>query len=135
MEALGGPGRPAVTIAVNGNAWRSRVAAMRGMHLVGISAAHRAAAGIAEGDVVELEIVPDTAPREVAEPDDLAAALDGSPGARAAFARLPFGLRQKHVRDIAETRSAETRARRIARLVAALGGGDQATGSASSSAR
>lgn len=119
-HALGPQARPPVVITINGHSWRSRVTAMRGMRLIGISAAHRAAAGIAEGDVIEVDIVLDEAPREVAEPADLAEALDRAPGARAAFARLAFGLRQKHVRTIEEAKSADTRQRRIDRLIADL---------------
>ena len=122
MLALGPEARPPVAITINGHTWRSRVAAMRGLKLIGISAANRAAAGVNEGDTVEVELVLDTAPREVEEPADLAAALKASKSARAAFDALPFGLRQKHVRSIEEAKSPEVRARRIAKLVETLGG-------------
>jgi len=120
MQALGPKGRPPVTITINGHTWRSRVAAMRGQHLIGISAANRAAAGIKEGDIIEIDVEIDAAPREVAEPADLAAALDDCPQARASFDRLPFGLRQKHVRTIEEARSTDVRERRIGKLIVAL---------------
>jgi antitoxin component of MazEF toxin-antitoxin module len=120
MRALGPQGRPPVTITINGHTWRSRVAAMRGRKLLGISAAHRAAAGIAEGDRVEIDVELDAGPREVPEPSDLTNALNDSPGARASFDRLPFGLRQKHVAAIEDAKSAEVRQRRIDRLVAGL---------------
>ncbi|OQM75552.1 hypothetical protein BFN67_17350 [Pseudaminobacter manganicus] len=120
MQALGPAGRPPVTITINGHTWRSRVAAMRGQRLIGISAANRAAARISEGDVIEIDVELDEAPREVAEPADLADALNDCPQARASFNRLPFGLQQKHVRTIEEARSAEIRERRIGKLIAAL---------------
>ena len=122
MLALGPEARPPVAITINGHTWRSRVAAMRGLKLIGISAANRAAAGVNEGDTVEVELVLDTAPREVEEPADLAAALKASKSARAAFDALPFGLRQKHVRSIEEAKSPEVRARRVAKLVETLAG-------------
>ena len=122
MLALGPEARPPVAITINGHTWRSRVAAMRGLKLIGISAANRAAAGVNEGDTVEVELVLDTAPRAVEEPADLAAALKASKSARAAFDALPFGLRQKHVRSIEEAKSPQVRARRIAKLVETLGG-------------
>jgi len=118
MRSLGPEARPAVAISINGHAWRSRVALMRGQCLIGISAANREAAGISIGDMVEVDLTVDTAPREVEEPADLAAALARS---RAAFDRLPYGLRNKHVRTIEDAKSAETRARRIARLIETLG--------------
>lgn len=55
IQALGPKGRPPVTITINGHTWRSRVAAMRGQRLIGISAAHRAAAKIREGDIVDVD--------------------------------------------------------------------------------
>jgi hypothetical protein len=122
VQALGPETRPPVVITINGHTWRSRVAAMRGLKLIGISAANRAAAGVNDGETIEVELALDTAPREVEEPTDLAAALDASKPARAAFGGLPFGLRQKHVRSIEESKSPEVRARRIAKLVATLGG-------------
>src|ERR1700749_4116747 len=91
MQALGPEARPPVAITINGHTWRSRVAAMRGLKLIGISAANRAAAGVNEGDTVEVELVLDTAPREGEYPADLAAALKTSKSARAAFDALPFG--------------------------------------------
>ncbi len=95
---------------------------MGGRHLIGISAANRAAAGISEGDFIEIDVELDEAPRVVAEPADLADALDSCPQARASFDRLPFGLRQKHVRTIEEAKSTEVRERRIGKLIATIEG-------------
>ena len=120
MRVLGPQGRPPVTITINGHTWRSRVAAMRGMKLVGISAANRAAASIAEGDIVEVDVALDEEPREIIEPSDLADALNNNAEARASFDRLPFGLKQKHVASIEDAKSAEVRQRRIDKLVASL---------------
>lgn len=120
LSALGPGHRPLIVISINGHHWRSRVAAMRGQKLIGIGAAQRAAAGIAEGDLVEVDVSLDEAPREVVEPADLAAALNASPSARASFMNLAFGLRQKHVRSVEEAKSAKVRGRRIEKLVATL---------------
>lgn len=123
MQALGPDRRPLIAVTINGHTWRSRVALMRGQCLIGISAADRTASGITEGDVVEVEVEPDTAPRIVAEPPDLAQALNDDPAARAAFDRLPYGLKRKHVTSIAAAKSPETRQRRIAGLVTTLRSG------------
>ena len=120
MKALGPQARPPVTITINGHSWRSRVAAMRGQQLIGISAANREAAGVAEGETIEVDVVLDAAPRPVELPDDLAKALKRTTGSKDAFERLPFGLRQKHVREIESAKSAEVRERRIAKLVITL---------------
>lgn len=120
VKALGSGPRPLIAVTINGHTWRSRVASMRGQCLVGISAANRAASGIAEGEVVEVDLELDTEPRVVPEPPDLARALDDDPEARAAFDRLPYGLRRRHVAAIEEAKATEVRQRRIARLVAAM---------------
>jgi len=120
VTALGGGKRPKVAITINGHTWRSRVASMGGRFIVGISAANRAACGIAEGDKVEAELQLDTAPRVVAEPPDLAEALDGDPQARAAFDRLAYGLKRKHVHAIQDAKTPQTRQRRIAKLITTI---------------
>jgi hypothetical protein len=120
IDALGEGKRPAVVITINRHTWRSRIASKGGRYLVGISAANRAAAGIHEGDEVEVTLELDTEPREVDEPADLKVALNAAPTARAAFDRLPFGLRRKHVDDIEAAKTAQTRQRRIERLVESL---------------
>lgn len=120
MQALGPDRRPLITVTINGHTWRSRVALMRGQCLVGISAADRTASGIAAGDVVQVDVEPDTEPRTIAEPPDLTQALNDAPEARAAFDRLPYGLKRKHVTSITAAKSLEARQRRIARLVTTM---------------
>ena len=99
VDALGSGRRPKVVITIGGHTWRSRVASMGGRFIVGISAANRAASGISEGDVTEVDLQLDDEPRVAAEPPDLAAALDQDLRARAAFDQLPYGLKNKHVRE------------------------------------
>jgi hypothetical protein len=120
VGALGQGKRPKVAITINGHTWRSRVASQGGRYLVGISAANRAAAGIEEGDEIEVTLELDTEPREVDEPADLKVAFDAAPTVRAAFDRLPFGLRRKYVNDIEGAKTPQTRQRRIERLVESL---------------
>jgi len=128
VTALGDGKRPKVAITINGHTWRSRVASMGGRFIVGISAANRAACGIAEGDRVEAEVRLDTEPRVVAEPPDLAEALNGDPQARAAFDRLAYGLKRKHVQAIQDAKTPQARQRRITRLITTIGGGQRNTG-------
>jgi hypothetical protein len=123
MKALGPDPRPLIAVTINGHTWRSRVALMHGQCLVGISGANRAASGIVEGDIVEVDFELDTEPRVMAEPPDLARALNDDPQARAAFDRLPYGLKRKHVAAIEEAKTLQVRERRIAKLVAAMRSG------------
>ncbi|MEV4537781.1 YdeI/OmpD-associated family protein [Asanoa sp. NPDC049518] len=122
VEALGGAARPPVTITVNGHTWKSRVAIMRGRHLLGLSNANRQAAGVAIGDEVEVELELDTEPRVVVEPEDFARALDDDPAARAAWDTLSHSQKREHVRAIESAKKPETRARRIEKAVATLRG-------------
>jgi uncharacterized protein DUF1905 len=84
IEALGSGKRPAVKVTINGYTYRSTVAVMGGLYMVGVNAKNRTSAGVAGGDEVDVEIELDTAPREVTVPDDFAAALDAKPEARVA---------------------------------------------------
>ena len=93
---------------------------MRGLVLIGISAAHRAASGISEGDLVDVNLELDIEPRVVSVPPDLAKALDLELAVRAAFERMPFGLRRKNVALVEGAKTAEVRLRRIAKLLATL---------------
>lgn len=120
MESLGPEPRPLILVTINGHSWRSRVALKHGKALAGISSANRSASGIAEGDLVEVDLELDTEPRVVDEPPDLAQALDANPQARAVFDQLAYGLKRKHVTHIEGAKTSETRQRRIAKLVETL---------------
>jgi hypothetical protein len=117
MAALGVGRRPAVTVTVNGYRYRSTVATMGGTPMVSLSAEHRAGAGVAGGDEVEVDLELDTAPRELAVPADLAAALDAEPEARRTFDGLSSSNRSWHVLQVEGAKTDETRKRRIARSV------------------
>jgi Bacteriocin-protection, YdeI or OmpD-Associated/Domain of unknown function (DUF1905) len=120
VEALGEGKRPRVLITVNGHAWKSRVAIMRGRYLLGLSNANRQAAGVEIGEEVEVDLEFDPEPPTVAEPEDLARALDADPAARAAYDRLAHTHRRRHVHAIESAKRPETRRRRIEELLAAL---------------
>ncbi|MGY0236947.1 YdeI/OmpD-associated family protein [Longispora urticae] len=122
VEALGGGARPPVTITVNGHSWKSRVAILRGRHLLGLSNAHRRAAGVEIGEEVEVEVELDTEPRVVVEPADFARALDADPVARAAYDNLAYSHKREHVHAIESAKKPETRQRRIEKAIATLRG-------------
>ncbi|QHF23328.1 DUF1905 domain-containing protein [Rathayibacter sp. VKM Ac-2804] len=121
LDALGGGKRPAVSVVVSGYAFRGTVGAMGGRALISFSSDKRAATGLAGGDPIEVDLELDTAPRTVAVPEDLAAALDAA-GATAAFDALSPSARKAHVSAVEGAKAAETRARRVAAVVAKLGG-------------
>jgi hypothetical protein len=126
VEALGSGSRPAVTVTVGGHSYRTTVARMGGRFLVPLSAENRTAAGVAAGDEVDVGIEPDTAPREVEVPADLADALAHDDAARATFDGLSFTHRKEWVRWLEEAKKAETRATRLAKTVESLREGKRA---------
>jgi uncharacterized protein YdeI (YjbR/CyaY-like superfamily) len=93
---------------------------MGGRFLVPLSAENRTAAGVAAGDQVEVDIEPDTAPREVEVPADLAEALGGDDAARASFDAMSYTHRKEWVRWVTEAKKAETRAARLATTIESL---------------
>jgi len=121
VEGLGGGKRAAVVVTVNGFSYRSTLAVMGGHHLIPFSSDKRAASGVGGGDAITVDLELDTAPRTVEVPDDLAAALLEA-GARAAFDALSPSARKAHVTSVETAKAAETRTRRIAAIVSALGG-------------
>ncbi len=117
VEALGSGRRPAVKVTINGYTYRNTVAVMGGVYMVGVSAEHRAGAGVAGGDEVDVDVELDTAPREVTVPADFAAALDAEPNARRTFDGLSYSNKSWHVLQVTGAKTDETRQRRIAKSV------------------
>jgi uncharacterized protein YdeI (YjbR/CyaY-like superfamily) len=113
-------------ISVGGHSYRTTVAPMGGRFFVPLSAEHRKAAGVAAGDEVDVGIEPDTAPREVTVPADLAEALAGDAAAREFFGGLSYTHRKEWVRWIEEARRPETRATRLAKTIESLRTGQRA---------
>ena len=120
VEALGAGKRPPVTVTIRGYSYRNTIAVMGGEYWVGVSAQHRAAAGVAGGDEVDVDIELDTAPREVTVPADFAAALDAEPDARRTFDSLSYSNKSWHVLQVEGAKTDETRQRRIAKSIDTL---------------
>ena len=123
VSALAGGKRPAVQVTIGGHTYRTTVAPMGGRFLVPLSAENRAAAGVAAGDEVEVDITLDTAPREITVPDDLAGALASDSRAQQFFDALSFSHRKEWVRWVEEAKKADTRSSRISKAVEALSEG------------
>lgn len=119
VEGLGSGRRPAVKVTVNGFTYRTTVARMGGRYMIPLSAENRTGSGVAAGDEVDVRIEPDTEPRVVAVPQDLAAALEAA-GIRAVFDELAYTHRKEWVRSIEEAKTEATRRRRIGKAVDAI---------------
>jgi hypothetical protein len=120
VASLGSSKRPAVRVTINGYTYRSTIATMGGVFMLGVSAEVRASAGIAAGDELDVDIELDTEPREVTVPPDFADALDRDADAKRFFDGLSYTNRRRFVISIEEAKSAETRQRRIAKTISML---------------
>lgn len=116
-----GPGkRPRVLVTINGFTYPSSVGSMGGRSLIPVSAEVRAKTAVAAGDEVDVELVPDTQPRSVTVPADLATALAAAPAARAEFDGLSYSNQRRHVLAVEQAKTEQTRQRRISKVVAEL---------------
>jgi hypothetical protein len=122
VDGLAAGRRPKVRATINGHTYRSSIAVMGGRYLLPVSAEVRAAAGVAAGDELAVDVEVDDAPREVVVPDDLAAALAEEPSAAAAFATSSYSQQRQHVLAVEGAKAADTRARRVAKVVRTLSG-------------
>ncbi len=117
IAQLGAGRRPPVEVDVNGYEYRSTVAVMRGQYLISLSAAVRAATGLAGGDQIRVALTVADSPRTVDVPVDFAAALDADGAARGFFDDLSNSLQRYHVDNINAAKSPDTRQRRIDKAV------------------
>jgi len=121
LEQLGGGRKPAVKVVLNGSfEYRTTVGSMGGRPMLSISSERRAAAGVAGGQPVDVELTVDSEPRTIEVPDDFAAALEQDAAAKAAFERLAPSHRRAHVDAITGAKAADTRQRRIDAALAKL---------------
>jgi hypothetical protein len=117
---LAGGGHPKVVVRVNGYEFRTSIARMGSRFMLGVSKERRIAAGVSPGQVLDVEVELDTAPREIEVPEDLAAALAADPQAKAFFESLSYSKQQWHTLQVSGAKQAETRSRRVAASVAML---------------
>jgi hypothetical protein len=120
---LGSSKRPAVRVTINGYSYRSTIAVMSGRFMLPVSAEVRQGAGVKAGDVVDVEVELDTAPRELTVPDDFQQALNADAEARRFFESLSYSNRQRFVLNVEGTKNPETRKRRIDSAITKLRAG------------
>ena len=123
VAELGAGKRPPVRVTIGGHTYRSTVAAYGDVFMLPLSAENRAAAGVAAGDEVDVDVALDAAPREVEVPPDFAEALAAAPDAHRFFDGLSYSQRRWFVLGIEGAKTDETRRRRIEKAVARLGEG------------
>jgi hypothetical protein len=123
VDRLGGGGHPKVVVTVNGFVFRTSIARMGDRFMLGVSAVRRAEAGIAAGEVHQVDVQLDTAPRQVEVPDDLAAALAANKAAKDFWDGMSYSKQSWHVLPVTGAKKAETRSARVEKSVAMLAAG------------
>jgi len=122
VAELGPTKNPPVVVTIDGKSARLRVARMGGLNCIGLSKAVRAELGVEIDQDVTATVELDTAERTVDMPQELTEALDADPAARAAFDALSYSARKEHARQVSTAKAAETRDRRIAKILDSLRG-------------
>jgi hypothetical protein len=120
VEALGSTKVPLVRVTINGYTYRSAVAVMGGKFMIGVSNDNRRAAGVAAGEIVDVDLELDTQPRELELPADFVKALDRDPRAKRLFEGLSNSKKQRLVLPVANGKTPETRQRNIDKAMSAL---------------
>ncbi len=126
-DFLGRRGQVPIRLAVEGCEFR--LAARpdgHGGHFIQFNREMRDTSAKRAGESVRVVIRVDTEPRPIVIPDELEAALDGAPEARAAWESLRASDRRAYAEFVAEAKGAPTRGRRATRaltmILAAPGG-------------
>ena len=121
VDALRGtPGRARVPLAIGfaGQEFRTSISIYRGKWMMVVNAAMREG-GLVPPGRYDVEVRMDTAERTVEVPPDLAEALSAA-GLGEAWDRQSYTNRKEFVRGVEEAKKAETRARRIERVLTTL---------------
>jgi regulator of protease activity HflC (stomatin/prohibitin superfamily) len=120
-----GKARPPVKVSINGYSYRSTISVYSGKYYLPFRRERREAAGVKVGDVVEVTIGPDTEVRRVDPPAALSAALAKNATARAQWERLSYSRKKDHADAVLQAKRAETRARRVQKILKKLTGKDE----------
>jgi uncharacterized protein YdeI (YjbR/CyaY-like superfamily) len=108
---------------VNGARYRSSLMMYSGVFHLGVHKATLAEAEVRPPAAVQVSIEADTEPLPTdAVPPGLAKALKRSASAAAAWERLRPSMKREHAKSLLEAKKAETRSRRLDKILAALGG-------------
>lgn len=113
VDELGAGRRPKVAATVGDHTWRSSIARMGDAFWLGMSRENRDLARVEAGQVLDLDVVVDDAPRTVDLPEELASVAD-------AWAGLSYSNQRRIAEGIESAKKPETRAARVEKALAEL---------------
>ena len=119
LQELNTNKRAPLKITINNHTYQSTAVGVAGQCRVVFPSTNRKAANAKAGDIVEVTLELDAGVRAVEMPDDLVIALDSS-GLREVFEGLSYSKRKEFARQVAEAKAADTRLRRIEKVLASL---------------
>ena len=119
-KAVFGKVRVPVKVTLNGYTYRSTIASMGGPPCIPLRQSNREAAGIEGGETIDVRLELDTEERVITPPVDFVKALKSMPPAWERWGQLSYSHQREHVESVEGAKTAETRARRIARSVEAI---------------
>lgn len=115
-----GPGRKhPVVVTIGDHSFRNTVSWYRGAFMIGLSAEHRAASGLAAGDEVEVALEIDDRPRVLELTDDFATALQAA-GKLDAFRALSYSKQRGLYEPWEKAKAQDTKDRNLQKILAAL---------------
>ncbi|MBV8208173.1 MAG: DUF1905 domain-containing protein [Acidobacteria bacterium] len=120
QEVFGTRARVPVCGTINGFPYRSSIMNMGDGHMMAVNRELREGAKVKAGDVVEIVMQRDSAPRVVEVPSDLKKALNAAKKANELFGKLSYTHQKEYVRWITGAKREETRQRRVERAIEML---------------
>lgn len=119
LEELNTNKRAPLIVTINGHTYKSTAVGVAGECRVVFPTADRRAANANANDIVEVSLELDDGYREVDMPADLAGELSKL-GLSDVFSKLSYSRRREFARQVSEAKAAETRIRRIEKVIRAL---------------
>jgi hypothetical protein len=113
--AIFGKIRAPVRVTLNGYTYRSTIASMGGQICLPLRKSNREAAGLEGGETLDVTLEFDAGERTIDIPPDLEKAL--TPSARKNWCALSYSHQREYAEAVTEAKKAETRRRRIDKIV------------------
>ena len=119
LAEIGGNRRAPLKVTINGYTYQSTATGVNGQCRVVFPSRDREAVGAKAGDLITVTLELDAGYRHVDVPAELTEAL-AAHGLSEAFNNLIYSTRKEFARQVREAKAAETKQRRIAKIIAQL---------------